>query len=81
MRAHIIENGVIVNTVITEELQEGMIEATEGVIGDSFVNGLLVKADPPEERPSPITVDQVKKNLSGIGLTDEQIEKLLKVEK
>lgn len=44
MRAHVLdENGVIINTILVEQLGENMIEATEGGIGDKFDGAAIVK--------------------------------------
>lgn len=50
MRAHILDaSGVILNTVIVEELGDGMVNADliGGSIGDSVINGELFRAPPP----------------------------------
>lgn len=49
MRAHIIENGVVINTVLVEELAPNMVEATNGSIGDLYDGNSFTK-------PAPITV-------------------------
>jgi hypothetical protein len=52
MRAHQIENGIVVNTIIVESLDSmpglTLIEATTGGIGDSVVNGVVVPRPAPE---------------------------------
>jgi hypothetical protein len=54
MRAHIIENGLIVNTIEVDSLDfmAGLVEAEEGTdIGWSYVNGQFV-----DNRPKPEVV-------------------------
>jgi hypothetical protein len=48
MRAHQIENGVVVNTIEVESLDfmPGLVEATGGSIGDRYENGQFVKPEP-----------------------------------
>lgn len=51
MQAHIIENGVVVNTIVVDSLDfmSGLVEAPEGTgIGWSYVNGQFV-----DNRPQP----------------------------
>lgn len=57
MRAHVIENGVVVNTLIVDSLDfmPGLVEAPEGTgIGWSYVDGQFVDSRPkPESMPEP----------------------------
>jgi hypothetical protein len=48
MRAHQIENGVVVNTIEVESLDfmPGLIEATQGGIGDRYENGQFIMPEP-----------------------------------
>jgi hypothetical protein len=58
MRAHIIENNVVVNTIEVDSLDfmPGLVEATNGGIGWSYVNGEFVDLRPaPEPAPAPPT--------------------------
>lgn len=52
MRAHVIENGVVVNTIQVDSLDfmPGLVEATEGGIGWGYIEGAFVPpyADPVE---------------------------------
>jgi hypothetical protein len=43
MKAHVIENGIVVNTIEVESLDfmPGLVEATEGGIGWAYSNGIL----------------------------------------
>jgi hypothetical protein len=51
MKAHVIENGVVVNTIEVESLDflPNLVEATEGTIGWSYSNGVFTK--PADVRP------------------------------
>ena len=59
MRAHIIENGTVVNTIEVESLDfmPGLIEATEGTIGWSY-DGEKFTPPPEPEGPSQFEKDQ-----------------------
>ena len=50
MRAHIIENGVIINTIVVESLDfmPNLIEATDGGIGWTYANGVFTPPPEPE---------------------------------
>lgn len=57
MRAHIIEDGLVVNTIEVESLDFmlGLIEAPEGTgIGWSYVNGQFVDNRPAPSAPEPV---------------------------
>jgi hypothetical protein len=51
MRAHVIENGVVVNTIVVDSLDfmPNLVEATAGGIGWSYVNGQFINPNPPVE--------------------------------
>lgn len=51
MRAHIVENGKVVNTIEVESLDfmPGLVEATEGGIGWDYIDGQFM-----DNRPAPI---------------------------
>lgn len=59
MRAHIIENGIVVNTIEVERLDfmPGLVEATEGAIGWSY-DGEKFTPPPEPEGPSQFEKDQ-----------------------
>jgi hypothetical protein len=48
MRAHLIENGVVVNTIEVKSLDymPGLVEATEGGIGWTYANGMFTAPEP-----------------------------------
>ena len=56
MRAHQIENGVVVNTIEVESLDvlPNLVEATEGGIGWTYANGVFT-APPEPEVVAPVT--------------------------
>jgi len=55
MRAHIIKNKIIVNTVVVDELGPDMIDATlGGSIGWAYDNGVFTE---PEPEPIPVILD------------------------
>jgi hypothetical protein len=45
MKAHVIENGVVTNTIEVESLDfmPGLVEATEGGIGWTYANGVFTR--------------------------------------
>jgi len=51
MKAHVIENGKVVNTIVVDSLDfmPNLIEAAYGGIGWDFVNGVLVDNRPQDE--------------------------------
>ena len=59
MRAHIIENGVVANTIEVESLDflPGLVEAAEGSIGDLYIDGQFVKPEPPAKTTEEIQQD------------------------
>ena len=56
MRAHIIENGVVTNTIEVEHMNflPNLVEATEGSIGWSYSNGEFLPPVPPSKSPEEI---------------------------
>ena len=61
MRAHIIENGVVVNTIEVEALDfmPNLVEATEGSIGWAYANGVFIAPEP----VASTNTDQTKEQL------------------
>jgi hypothetical protein len=58
MRAHLIENGIVVNTIEVESLDfmPGLVAATTAGIGWQYVDGQFIDPNPPlqyEEDPLP----------------------------
>lgn len=54
MKAHVIENGKVVNTIEVKSLDfmPNLIEATSGGIGWDYINGQFV-----DNRPAPVVVE------------------------
>ena len=50
MKAHIIENGKVVNTILVDSLDAipNLVEATKGGIGWTYVNGVFTAPPEPE---------------------------------
>ena len=70
MRAHIIENGVVVNTIEVDSLDfmPNLVEATSGCIGWSYVNGQFIDNSPVSkvvEPPAP-TKEQLLAELQAL---------------
>jgi len=73
MRAHQIDNGVVINTVVVDSLDflPNLIEATEGGIGWTW-DGTTLTAPPPPPIPIPtiVTMRQARLALLGAGVLD-----------
>jgi hypothetical protein len=77
MRAHQIENGVVVNTIEVESLDfmPGLVEATEGSIGDRYENGQFIKPVVPEPEPAPApTKEQLMAELAALTTKIQALE-------
>jgi len=73
MRAHVIENNKVVNTIEVESLNflPNLIDGTVGGIGWSYVNGQLIEPEPtPEPTPTSITPRQARLKLLEADLLD-----------
>lgn len=69
MKALIIEDTIIKNVVIVDELTEGFEEYVDGAeIGDSIIDGLLIKMQKKQEVPQSISPRQIRQQLTAIGL-------------
>jgi hypothetical protein len=72
MRAHVIENGKVINTIEVESLDflPGLVAAPEGTgIGWDYVNGQFVdtRPKPPEPEPAPApTKEQLMAQLAAL---------------
>jgi hypothetical protein len=68
MRAHVVENGVVVNTIEVDSLDviPGLIEADIGGIGWSYVDGVFVDNRPAPEPTSPPTKEQLLAQLQAL---------------
>jgi hypothetical protein len=51
MRAHVVENGIVVNTIEVSSLSSmpNLIDGSEGGIGDRVVDGKVVPKEPEAE--------------------------------
>lgn len=78
MRAHQIENGVVVNTIEVESLDfmPGLVEATEGGIGWTYANGVFIEPpEPPEpEAPPAPTKEQLMAELAALTAKIQALE-------
>ena len=52
MKAHVIENGIVVNTLIVDSLNfmPNLVEATEGAIGWTYTNGVFTNPNEPTQQ-------------------------------
>lgn len=73
MKAHIIENNKVVNTIEVESLNfmSNLIDGSVGGIGWEYVNGELIEPTPVIEVPQTITPRQLRLQLLTITLLDE----------
>lgn len=74
MRAHVIENGVVVNTIEVESLDflPNLVEATEGSIGWLYDGEVFSPPPaPPAPVPDNVTMRQARLALLGAGLLDD----------
>lgn len=60
MKAHVIENGVVTNTIIVDSLDflPNLVEATEGGIGWTYVNGVFTP--PPDTRTPEQKAEEIR---------------------
>ena len=60
MKAHVIENGVVTNTIIVDSLDflPNLVEATEGGIGWAYVNGVFTP--PPDTRTPEQKAEEIR---------------------
>lgn len=64
MKAHVITDGKVTNTIIVDSLDfmPGLVEATSGGIGWDYINGEFVDTQPATLKPEPVpepTKDQL----------------------
>ena len=63
MKAHIIENGVVVNTIEVESLDfmPNLVDGENGgAIGDGYKNGQFLKPEPPAKSPEQLQAEIVE---------------------
>lgn len=73
MKAHLIENGIVVNTIEVESLDfmPNLIDGSIGGIGWEYINGELIEPTPIIEVPQTITPRQLRLQLLALTLLDE----------
>jgi hypothetical protein len=79
MKAHVIENGKVVNTIEVDSLDfmPNLVEATHGTIGWDYVNGQFVDnlPKPPEPEPAPApTKEQLMAQLAALSAQIQALE-------
>lgn len=74
MKAHIIENGVVVNTIVASELGEGMIDGSAGGIGWLWDGENLTAPVQPVAIPQSVTMPQARKALIMSGVSIAQVD-------
>jgi len=75
MRAHIIIDGKVSNTIIVDSLDfmPNLIEATEGGIGWTYANGVFT---PPEPEPTPSPAPTKEQLITQLAALSAQIQAL-----
>ena len=76
MRAHVIENGVVVNTIEVESLEfmPGLVDGENGgAIGDTYANGQFIKPPAPPADPAP-TKEQLMAQLAALSAQIQALE-------
>lgn len=70
MRAHIIQNGIVINTIEVDSLSAipGLVEATTGGIGWTYSGGVLTAPVVAPAIPSSVTMRQARLALLAAGL-------------
>lgn len=75
MRYHIIENGVVINTILCDDPglfpNLTLVEATEGDIGWSYTNGVFTEPEPVIPVPTEIHVAWLRAALAEDGVLDD----------
>jgi hypothetical protein len=77
MKAHIIENGVVVNTIVVDSLDfmPGLVAATEGSIGWLYDGAAFTNPNPPvvDAAPAP-TKEQLMAELAALTAKIQSLE-------
>lgn len=79
MRAHVIENGKVVNTIEVDSLDfmQGLVEAPEGTsIGWDYINGQFVDNRPVPPAPEPPPTPTKEQLLAQLQALQAQIQAL-----
>ncbi len=78
MRAHIIENGVVVNTIEVDSLDfmPNLVEATAGSIGWDYIDGQFVDNRPVPVEPEPVPAPTREELLAQLNALSAKIQAL-----
>jgi hypothetical protein len=78
MRAHVITDGKVSNTIIVDSLDfmPGLIEATSGGIGWDYINGVFVDNRPVEVAPVPVSAPTKEQLLAQLNALSAKIQAL-----
>lgn len=78
MKAHVIENGKVVNTIEVDSLDfmPGLVEATDGGIGCDYVNGQFIDNQPKPPTPEPAPTPTKEELLARLQALQAQIQAL-----
>lgn len=68
MKAHVIENGIVVNTIEVESLEfiPNLVEATKGDIGWKYLDGVFTEPTVIENAPSSPTKEELLAQLQAL---------------
>ena len=78
MRAHVIADGKVTNTIIVDSLDfmPGLIEATSGGIGWDYIDGKFVDNRPVEVMPVPVPAPTKEQLLAELATLTAKIQAL-----
>jgi hypothetical protein len=78
MKAHVIENGKVVNTIEVDSLDfmPGLVAATEGTIGWDYINGQFVDNTPKPTEPEPTTAPTKEQLMAELAALTAKIQAL-----
>ena len=78
MRAHIITDGKVSNTIIVDSLDfmPGLVEATSGDIGWDYIDGQFVDNRPVPVEPEPVPAPTKEELLAQLNALSAQIQAL-----
>lgn len=76
MRAHVIENGVVTNTVEVASLtaMPNLVEATEGGIGWTYANGVFTPPAPSEPANKTPTKEELAAQIAALSAQIQALE-------
>ena len=78
MKAHVITDGKVTNTIIVDSLDfmPGLIEATSGGIGWDYINGVFVDNQPVAVEPVPVPAPTKEQLLAELAALTAKIQAL-----